>query len=52
MIGKQPPNIQIWVIGGQAPTFVREQGQLYEDSPMFTIELAGPTWPDSPSSGK
>ncbi len=51
MIGKQPPNIQLWIIGGQAPTFIREQGQLYPDSPIFTIELAGPTWPDSPSSG-
>lgn len=47
MIGKQPPNIQIWVVGGQAPTFVREQGQLYADSPVYTIELAGPTWPDA-----
>jgi hypothetical protein len=51
MIGKQPPNIQLWIMGGQAPTFIREQGQLYPDSPMFTIEQAGPTWPDSPNSG-
>jgi hypothetical protein len=52
MIGKQPPNVQIWVVGGKAPTFVREQGQLYADSPMYTIELVSPTWPDSASSGK
>jgi len=52
MIGKQPPSIQVWTIGGQAPTFIREQGQLYPDSPMYTIELTGPTWPDPPSSGK
>ncbi len=51
MIGKQPPNIEIWTVGGQAPTFVREQGQLYPESPIFTIELAGPTWPDSPHAG-
>ncbi len=51
MIGKQPPNIQLWIIGGQAPTFIREQGQLYPDSPIFTIELVSPTWPDSPASG-
>ncbi len=52
MIGKQPPDIEIWTIGGQAPTFIREQGQLYQDSPMYTIELTGPTWPDSPAAGK
>ena len=52
MIGKQPPNIQLWTVGGQAPMFIREQGQLYQDSPMFTIELTGPTWPDAPASGK
>ena len=51
LIGKQQPNIQIWILAGQAPTFVREQRQLYADSPMFTIELASPTWPDSPPSG-
>ncbi len=52
MIGKQPPNIQVWTVAGQAPMFIREQGQLYQDSPMFTIELTGPTWPDPPASGK
>jgi len=52
MFGKQPPNIQIWIAGGQAPTFVREQGQLYADSPMYTIELASPTWPDEAAPGK
>lgn len=51
MIGKQPPNIQLWVFSGLAPTFVREQGQIYADSPIYTIELASPTWPDSPGSG-
>jgi hypothetical protein len=52
MIGKQPPNIQVWVVGGQAPTFVREQGPIYPDGPVYTIELASPTWPDSSHSGK
>jgi hypothetical protein len=52
LIGKQPPSAQVWTIGGQAPTFIKEQGQLYQDSPMFTIELTGPTWSDPPSPGK
>jgi hypothetical protein len=45
VIGKQPPNIQAWVIGGRAPTFIREQGPLYPEGPIMTIELASPIWP-------
>lgn len=52
LIGKQPPDIQAWVVGGQAPTFLREQGPLYPDGPITTIELASPVWPDSSMSGK
>jgi hypothetical protein len=51
LVGKQPPNIQIWTVGGQAPTFVREQGPLYPDGPILTIELASPVWPDLARSG-
>ena len=51
MIGKQPPNIQMWIIGGQAPCFLREQGPIYPDGPVYTIELVSPTWPDSSHSG-
>ncbi len=52
LIGKQPPNIQAWIVGGKAPTFLREQGQIYPDGPIYTIELASPTWPESPHSSK
>lgn len=51
LIGKKPPNIQLWIVGGQAPTFIREQGPIYAEGPMMTIQLAGPVWPDSPKSG-
>jgi len=51
IIGKEPPDIQLWTIGGQAPTFVREQGPIYPEGPMMTIQLASPVWPDSPKSG-
>lgn len=50
LIGKELPNIQLWTIGGQAPTFVREQGPIYPEGPMMTIQLTGPVWPDSPKS--
>jgi hypothetical protein len=47
LIGKAPPNIQLWVVGGQAPTFVRERGPLYAEGPMMTIQLASPVWPEA-----
>jgi hypothetical protein len=52
LIGKQPPNIQAWIIGGQAPTFIREQGPIYPDGPIMTIELASPVWQDAFKSGE
>jgi hypothetical protein len=51
MIGKQPPNIEVWILGGQAPAFVREQGPIYADGPIMTIELASPVWQDLTKSG-
>ena len=50
VIGKQPPNLQAWIIGGQAPTLLREQGPIYPEGPVMTIELASPVWPDSAKS--
>jgi len=45
LVGKAPPNLQIWTIGSEAVTFAREQGPLYPEGPMITIKLASPTWP-------
>jgi hypothetical protein len=52
IIGKAPPNIQIWTIGGDATTFAKERGPLYAEGPMMTIQLASPTWPDAPKSAQ
>lgn len=52
MIGKEPPNIQLWVVGGPAPTFVREQGPMYPEGPIMTIQLASPVWPEPSKSGQ
>ena len=45
LIGKQPPNIQVWIEGGLVPGFVGEQGQIAEDSPMLSIQQTGPSMP-------
>jgi hypothetical protein len=51
LIGKAPPNVQLWIVGGQAPSFAREQGPIYPEGPMMTIQLASPVWPESSKSG-
>ena len=52
LIGKQPPDIHLWIVGGQAPTFVKEEGPIYSDGPILTIELARPEWPGSRKEGE
>ena len=47
-VGKSPPNIDLWIVGGQAPTFLREQGPIYSEGPIMTIELASPVWSEAP----
>ena len=42
MIGKQPPDMQIWVLSGPAPSFVKFEGPLTSDGPVYRIELAAP----------
>jgi hypothetical protein len=52
VIGKQPPNIEAWIVGGQAPTLIRERGPIYPEGPVMTIELASPVWPDRAKAGE
>ncbi len=48
LVGKQPPDTQVWVLGGNAPAFVRSEGPLYDDGPICRMEMANPAvWPDS-----
>lgn len=45
MIGKQPADYHIWILGGASPAFIREEGQLYEGGPIWRIEQISPTFP-------
>lgn len=40
LIGKQPPDMHVWVLGGEAPAFVKSEGQLYAGGPIWRIQLA------------
>ena len=52
LIGKQPPDMHVWIAGGKAPGFVRLDGPLYEGGPVWRIELASPIWPKGDSGQK
>jgi hypothetical protein len=41
LMGKQPPDTHVWVLGGEAPAFVKSEGPLYEGGPIWQIQLAG-----------
>jgi len=45
LLGRQPPDIHVWVLGGVAPIVVKSEGPLYEGGPVWRIELAIPVWP-------
>jgi len=45
VVGKQPPPVDMWIAAGNAPVFLKSEGPLYEDGPIWRIELASPVWP-------
>ncbi len=51
LIGKQPPDIHVWIAKSEAPTFIESEGPLSQDTPVWRIEVAAPE-PDSPKNGK
>ena len=52
VLGKQPKDIHVWILGGKAPAFVRLEGQLYEGGPVWRIELTSPVWQESQPSDR
>ena len=45
LIGKQPPDLNIWILKSEVPAFIRFFGPLDEGGPEWIIELASPNWP-------
>ena len=44
LVGKQPQDSRAWVLGGEAPGFVKLEGPLFLGGPSWRIELASPVW--------
>ena len=45
MFGKEPEDSLVWVLGGQAPSFIRAELPFYVGGPVWTIQLTSPEWP-------
>jgi hypothetical protein len=48
VLGRQPAPQDFWIAAGNAPVFLKSEGALYEDGPVWRIELASPVWPKAP----
>jgi len=46
IVGKQPADTHIWMLGGDAPSFAKSEGPLYNGGPIWRIELTSPDWHD------
>ncbi|MGA6983691.1 MAG: hypothetical protein WBZ11_19205 [Candidatus Sulfotelmatobacter sp.] len=44
VIGKQPPDAQIWILGGEAPVVLKSETLSYMGGPIWRTELAAPDW--------
>jgi len=45
LVGKQPADSHVWILGGEAPAFLKAEGPLSSDGPSWRIELLSPVWP-------
>jgi hypothetical protein len=44
MIGKQPPDLHVWITKDGVPAIVRVDAALYTGGPVWSIQLASPVW--------
>jgi hypothetical protein len=52
LVGKQPPDSHVWILGGVAPAFVRSEQPLFLGGPMIRIELTSPVWEHTAPSSR
>jgi hypothetical protein len=44
LVGKQPPDTRVWMLGGSCPTFLKAEGPSSEGGPMWRTELVSAVW--------
>ncbi len=52
IVGKQPPDTRVWMLGGSAPAFLMSEGPLCDGCPIWRVELASPVWPKNGTDPK
>jgi hypothetical protein len=52
LVGKEPADTKVWVVGGGAPAFVKAEQSLYLNGPVWRIEMTSPVWPKAPNSSR
>jgi hypothetical protein len=45
LVGRQPADSHVWILGGEAPAFLKAEGPLSSGGPSWRIELLSPVWP-------
>lgn len=50
LLDKIPPDSHVWILGGEAPTFVKAETPLSPGGPLWRIELLSPIWPSGSTS--
>ena len=45
LVGKEPPDTHIWITGGKAARFLKSEGPLFVDGPVWRIEVTVPALP-------
>jgi hypothetical protein len=45
VVGKEPPDLRLWIADGPARAFVKFEGPFYLGGPVWRIELSAPRWP-------
>jgi hypothetical protein len=44
LLDKQPPDSHVWLVRGEAPSFVKAEAPLFLGGPVLRIELTSPSW--------
>jgi hypothetical protein len=52
LVGKEPQNTDVWILGGDAPTFLKSEGPLSDGGSSLRMELTSPVWPRTQHSGR
>jgi hypothetical protein len=52
LVGKQPADSHVWILGGEAPAFVKSEGPMFLGGDSWRTELVSPVWPRTQASAK